>query len=163
MTSKPSQGPTLYLIGALCLFILAGVLMGIAVWRGEAQAGIFLIFPYISGGGLFLGLGMLLVLVGFVVLVLGSVRHFATLTLEEVLDDDPQVRRKKQRPRTVGDQEVDAPRVRGGFKGGGVVFIGPVPIVFGPNAKVTKLMLYLSIVLVIALCLLFFALSYRGI
>jgi uncharacterized protein (TIGR00304 family) len=137
--------------------------MGIAVWRGEAQAGLFLIFPYISGGGLFLGLGLLLVIVGFVVLVLGSVSRFGAMTLEEFLEDEPPVRKKKQRPRTVGDQEVEAPRARGGFKGGGVVFIGPVPIVFGPNAKVTKLMLYLSIVLVIALCLLFFALSFRGI
>jgi uncharacterized protein (TIGR00304 family) len=162
MKERPSQGPNLYFAGALCLFIFAGVLMGIAVWKGEAQAGIFLIFPYISGGGLFLGLGMLLVIVGFVVLVLGSVRRFGAMTFEEVFEDEPPARKKKQRPRTVGDQEVDAPRVRSGFKGGGVVFIGPVPIVFGPDAKVTKLMLYLSIVLVIALCLLFFALSYRG-
>jgi uncharacterized protein (TIGR00304 family) len=163
MTQRPSHLPSLYFVGALCLFLLAGVLMAIAVWKGEAQAGIFLIFPYISGGGLFLGLGMLLVIVGFVVMVLGAVSRFGTMTLEDVLEDEPPVRKKKQRPRTVGDQEVDAPRVQGGFKGGGVVFIGPVPIVFGPNAKVTKLMLYLSIVLVIAMCLLFFALSYRGI
>jgi len=162
MKERPSHGPGLYFVGALCLFILAGVLMAIAVWKGEAQAGIFLIFPYISGGGLFLGLGLLLVIVGFVVLVLGSIRRFGTMTLEEVFDEEPPVRKKKQRPRTVGDQEVEAPRVRDGFKGGGVVFIGPVPIVFGPNAKVTKHMLYLSIVLVIALCLMFFALSYRG-
>jgi uncharacterized protein (TIGR00304 family) len=163
MKARPSYGPSLYFAGALCLFILAGVLMALAVWQGEAQAGIFLIFPYISGGGLFLGLGMLLVIVGFVVLVLGSVKRFGAMTFEDVFEDELPVRKKKQRPRTVGDQEVDAPRVRGGFKGGGVVFIGPVPIVFGPDVKVTKLMLYLSIVLVIALCLLFFALSYRGI
>lgn len=162
MKERPSQGPSLYFIGALCLFIFAGVLMGLAVWKGEAQAGIFLIFPYISGGGLFLGLGILLVIVGFLVLVVGSVRRFEVMTLDEVFDEEPPILKGKQRARTVGDQEVDAPRVSGGFKGGGVVFIGPVPIVFGPNAKVTKLMLYLSIVLVIALCLLFFALSYRG-
>jgi uncharacterized protein (TIGR00304 family) len=163
MVRKPTLGPNLHLIGALCLFILAGVLMGIAVWRGEAQVGIFLIFPFVSGGGLFMGLGMLLVLVGFVVLVLGVVRRFETMTFEDMITDEEPAPRPKKRPKTVGDEQVNAPRVSKGFKGGGVVFIGPVPIVFGHDAKVTKLMLYLSIVLVIGLCLLFFALSLRGI
>jgi uncharacterized protein (TIGR00304 family) len=165
MDRKDATGPILYLVGALCLFIFAGVLMAIAVWRGEAQVGIFLIFPFVSGGGLFMGLGMLLVLVGFVVLVIGAVRRFGAMALEDGWDEEgPKPRqRAKPRPRTVGDEEVDAPRVSKGFKGGGVVFIGPVPIVFGRDAKVTKLMLYLSIVLVIGLCLLFFTLSFRGI
>jgi uncharacterized protein (TIGR00304 family) len=163
MDKRHATGPNLYLVGAVCLFMFAGVLMAIAVWRGEAQVGIFLIFPFVSGGGLFMGLGMLLVLVGFVVLVIGAVKRFGAMALEDVWDEEGPKPRQKARPRTVGDEEVAAPRMHGGFKGGGVVFIGPVPIVFGRDAKVTKLMLYLSIVLVIGLCLLFFALSFRGI
>ena len=158
-----------YMVGAVCLFILAVTLMVIAVERGEAHAGIFLAFPYITGGGLFLGLGLLLVFVGIVLITLGSVSRFVTLAQVDDLEWEERPRTKgkkgKKRPaRTVGDEELDTPfKLKGGMHNGGVVFIGPVPIVFGPNAKVTKLMLYLAIVLVIGVCLLFFALSFRGI
>ena len=162
------KGPNNYLVGAICLFIIAAVLMGIAVQRGEAQVGLFLIFPFISGGGLFMGLGLLFVIFGIIVLVLGAMRGFTIMAMDEMMAEDfeepqgPSKRKAKSRPRTVGDEEVPARRITGGFPSSGVVFIGPVPIVFGPNAKVTKLMLYLSIVLVIGVCLLFFVLSFRG-
>jgi uncharacterized protein (TIGR00304 family) len=167
--ARPSkEGPSIYLVGAICLFILAAVLMGIAVQRGEARVGLFLIFPFISGGGLFMGLGLLFVIFGIIVLVLGAMKGFTIMAMDQMVIDEleepqgPSKRRAKSKPRTVGDEEVPARRITSGFPSSGVVFIGPVPIVFGPNAKVTKLMLYLSIVLVIGVCLLFFVLSFRG-
>lgn len=166
-TKAPSVWYNTYTVGAVCLFVLAVILIAFAVQREEAQFGIFLIFPFISGGGLFLGLGLLMVMLGFVALVAGSVHRFAAMNFEDLAFDDEvprKVKHAKRRQKTVGDENVKpAYRVKGGFPGGGVVFIGPIPIVFGPNAKVTKLMLYLSIVLVIAVCLLFFALSFHGI
>jgi len=157
-----------YMVGAVCLFVLAVALMVIAVQRGEAHAGIFLAFPYITGGGIFLGLAILLVFVGIILLTMGSISQFVSMTRWEGFDEEegprPRQKGKKKPVKTIGDEEVEPPfRLKGGMPGGGVVFIGPVPIVFGPNAKITKLMLYLAIVLVIGVCLLFFALSFRGI
>lgn len=152
-----TAGPDLYFIGAICLFILGAALMALAVQAGEAEVGIFLIFPFIMGGGLFMGIGMLLVIIGLIVLVIGFATRFTLVSMDEVFEDEVPKRR-----RTVGDQEVKARRMGGGRKGGGVVFIGPIPIIWGSSTKVTKSMLYLAIVVVIGMCLLFFYLSFRG-
>ena len=40
-------------------------------------------------------------------------------------------------------------------EGGGIVFIGPIPIVWGTTKAITKLMLVLAIVLTVALALLY--------
>jgi uncharacterized protein (TIGR00304 family) len=143
------------------MFILAGALIGLAVQSGEAEVGIFLIFPFIVGGGVLMGLGMLFVIIGLVLLVLGMVRRLTLVPMDEMFEDDAP-RKASSRRRTRGDQPVKAKGVLGGMKGGGVVFIGPIPIVFGSGVKVTKGMLWLAIVLVLALCLLFFALSFHG-
>lgn len=40
-------------------------------------------------------------------------------------------------------------RVRGKTKGGGLVMIGPIPIVFGTDRKTVKILLLLSVILMI--------------
>lgn len=52
--------------------------------------------------------------------------------------------------------------VRGGARaeGGGVVFIGPIPIVFGTSSSVTRGMLILALVLTVVLFLLFLILNW---
>jgi uncharacterized protein (TIGR00304 family) len=163
MAEDKEAGPGLYFIGAICLFVMAGVFIGLAVQSGEAEVGIFLIFPFVMGGGIMMGIGILFVFLGIIALLVGLMKRF-TLVAVDMMDDDEghrPVRKGKKRPRTVGDQEVRPARTLGGTKGGGVVFVGPIPIVFGSDTKVTKLMLYLAIVAVIAMCLLFFALTLR--
>ena len=164
MEERKASGPNLYFVGALCLFILGGVFFGLAVQSGEAEFGIFLIFPFVIGGGVLTGVGVLFILLGFVALMVGFVKGFTVIPLDHLdEDEEPRPRRKrkgKPRPRTRGDQEVGAKRIFPNVKGGGVVFIGPVPIVWGSNTKVTKMMLGLAIVVIIGLCLLFLTLSF---
>jgi len=165
MEERKEAGPGLYFIGALCLFIMAGVFIGLAVQSGEAEVGIFFIFPFVMGGGILMGIGILFVFLGIIALLVGFMKRF-TLVAVDLMEEEPRPRSDKKgtgkkRPRTVGDQEVRPARTFGGAKGGGVVFVGPIPIVFGSDTKVTKLMLYLAIVAVIAMCLLFFALTLK--
>lgn len=163
--ASEGKGPNPYISGAICLFVLGVALMAMAVQAGEAEVGIFLIFPFVMGGGLYMGLGMLMVVIGLVLLVVGLASRFALVPMEEHFEEEGGRRQGARREggRTVGDREVSARRVGGGVKGGGVVFIGPIPIIWGSNAHVTRYMLYLAVVVVIGMCLLFFYLSLRGI
>ena len=45
-------------------------------------------------------------------------------------------------------------------EGGGVIIIGPLPIVFGTSEKVTKTLIILAIVLVIVVFVIFIAMNY---
>jgi uncharacterized protein (TIGR00304 family) len=164
MGKEKGAGPSLYIVGSICLFAMAFVFMALAVQSGEADVGIFLIFPFVMGGGLLMGVGVLFVFLGILTLIVGLVKRFTVMALDEYFDEEVggrPAKGRKRRPRTVGDQEVRPAKTFADVKGGGVVFIGPIPIVFGSNARVTKLMLYLAIVAVIALCMLFFALTLR--
>ena len=51
-------------------------------------------------------------------------------------------------------------RAEGTTKGGGVIIIGPIPIVFGSDKHVVRNLLYLALVLVVATIALF--LLFRG-
>lgn len=45
------------------------------------------------------------------------------------------------------DQEGERAEGEGKIEGGGIIFIGPIPIVFGSNRRVAKWMLFAAIVL----------------
>ena len=53
----------------------------------------------------------------------------------------------------------------GRVEGGGVVIIGPIPIVFGTNKNVTTLLLVLAIILTVLTLIIFFLplTTYRGV
>ncbi len=54
---------------------------------------------------------------------------------------------------------------QGRVEGGGVVIIGPIPIVFGTNKNVTTLLLVLAIILTVLTLIVFFLplTTYRGV
>jgi len=45
---------------------------------------------------------------------------------------------------------------KNGVKGGGVIFIGPIPIVFGSDAKTVKTLVYLMLILMVVIFFLLF-------
>lgn len=53
-----------------------------------------------------------------------------------------------------GGQEGERAEGEGKIEGGGIVFIGPIPIVFGSNRRVAKWMLIAAIVLAVLLVVL---------
>ena len=46
-------------------------------------------------------------------------------------------------------------RAEGNAKAGGIIIIGPIPIVFGSDKRITKNLLYLALALVVATIVLF--------
>ena len=106
---------------------------------GQAEVQLFIIFPLISGTSWLFVLGIVLIIASF---VLGFIFAASAASVEEPASAEP------SRPGTVMTAK---PRY------GGVVIIGPVPIVFGSDKRMTLIMLVLAVVLtvvVLALALL---------
>ncbi|MGQ0798345.1 MAG: TIGR00304 family membrane protein [Methanobacteriota archaeon] len=119
------------------LFAAGIVVVTVAVARGEASLLVVLVVPVVQATG---GLGAL----GILLLVVGFVASFFALSFRTEPEAD--------NVRTAAPSEaVPPPAATRARRWGGVVFLGPVPIVFGSDARMTRAMLLLGLVLFVAL------------
>jgi uncharacterized protein (TIGR00304 family) len=117
------------------------VALAFAVARGEANVALIFIVPAVIGTGPLAFLGILLVFVGFFL-------TFLFWSAGAILP-------------VAGPPEVSGPTVPGAARPrrwGGVFFLGPIPIVFGSDPEMTRMMLILGVILFIALLVLTIAL-----
>jgi len=120
-------------------FLAIGIgLLGAGFARGEATLSLVLVIPVVTATGVLSFLGILLIVLGFF-----TTFWFWPARLEE--SPSPIVEPVSSWAPPSGPT---APRER---RWGGVVFLGPVPIVFGSEQRVTRFMLVLGIVLFLAL------------
>ena len=119
-------GPAIVLVGLLVL--------AVAVQRGEASVYLVIVVPVVAGSGPIAFLAILLVFVGF----------FLTF----LLWPSRLVARSEQAPESVQlpTDTAMAPR-----RWGGVVFLGPIPLVFGSDPRMTRAMLVVGVILFLAL------------
>ena len=115
-------------IGALICFIFAALFIGIGILIGEIKVGVALFFPFLIGSGMYAFVGFLCLFVAILLLVVDMSNRFSTY--QQVDLDDEKEKTK--------DTQV--------IHGGGVVFIGPFPIVFGSNKKVTVLLIIIAVI-----------------
>jgi len=116
-------------LGIACIFGGAAAL-GYAVATGSGSVGFFLIVPYVSGTGPLSALGGLLLFAGIVLTfwgMAGKAVEDAGVVYEEY------------------EPEEQKPRV------GGVVLIGPVPIIFGSDKRMALLSAVAAAIMVLAL------------
>ncbi len=112
----------------LILMVFGVVLLATALLTGDAEMFIVLFFiPVIYGGSILMMVGVLLVFTGFFLLFF--LPFFEADETRELANTEKSY--------------------------GGVVFIGPIPIVFGSNTDITRNMLYIGIVLAIILLLVY--------
>lgn len=107
------------ILGSVALLVTSAVVIALSVAEGGANVAIFGIIPVISGSSALFFLGVVLLFVGFL-----SV-PFALATEWE---EEPAPARPGPAPPLPANTEASPPS-RGGF--GGVVLIGPFPILFG--------------------------------
>lgn len=122
----------------VALVVSGAALTVLGVATGEIQVGLLLFFiPYLYGSSWMGGLAILLLFAGLVVLILGGFNASA-----QEADD---AFRRTERGMTKGKKEF-----------GGVVLIGPVPIVFGSSnrAALWALMIAAAVVMLLLLALL---------
>jgi len=113
---------------------VAGVLtMALAVAQRQADVYLVFVIPVIVGTGPLAFLGIILVFAGFLLTFLLWPARFA---------EDPGNRDALPAP-----PEGAAPARRWG----GVLFLGPIPLIFGSDPRMTRTMLLIGIVLFLAL------------
>jgi uncharacterized protein (TIGR00304 family) len=118
---------------SLFFFILGIVFLIIGVLSGNIEVGFFIFFPFLIGTGLHAFFGFIFVFLGVILYISG---FFSKISLfhedsgSGIIDSTYSDRKKS-------------------VKGGGVVLIGPIPIVFGSNWKITVVMIVLTIILVL--------------
>ena len=124
---------------AACLFAAGLALVALSVLRGEGSAGILVCVPFFYGTGLLSSLGVLCFFGGMVLLFLGMARSAAEAQAPDggggpASPDAPEVAAH-------GEGAEAAPRTRAG----GVILLGPVPIVFGSDPGISRAMFYLAL------------------
>jgi len=155
-------------LSILCFF-LGLVFLGIGIFQGGASGGLFFIIPFVVISGPFAALGILLIFLGFVLLQFGFFDGVAVDLADssDVLPGtgverrvEAGVERAIEEGVTDGaagswisdHREVGIPRSNRQFipkqtapetsrkvKGGGIIFIGPIPIIFGDSVSMRYL------------------------
>ena len=135
--------------GAIAL--AAGVLLFYwAVRTGEAGAGVVICIPFLYGSGPYSFLGI-------ICLIAGTMLLFTSVpVILYSKRDDVEIRAGSfDGQRVQGRDGGGAPHVESRFKSGGVVFLGPIPIVWGSDKSVAGWMMKAAIVIAAVLVALF--------
>ena len=123
-------------------FLLAGlVALAVAVARNEASVALVFVVPVVIGSGPLAFLGVLLIF-------LGCFLTFLSWSAGPL-------------PPMPGPAEAPSgapPEPTRSRRWGGVLFLGPIPLVFGSDPQVTRMMLVLGVILFLALLVLTIAL-----
>lgn len=153
------------LIGvSIVLFAAGGALLALSVLRGEGAAGLALFIPFFYGTGPLAFLAVLLFFSGGLCLIAGFLRRLADAWEEGAPDEAPlnagNVWRALWRGDTSRKSGSGSPDTRletagARTRGGAVVLIGPIPIVYGSDPGIARWMLLLALVLMAALLMTF--------
>jgi uncharacterized protein (TIGR00304 family) len=115
----------------------AGIgLLAYSVASGESQVNLVVIFPVVTAGG---GIGLAGMGLVFLAFFVGFVSFARTSTS---VASSPQ---EASPPSPASMAAAPPPKI------GGIVFVGPIPIVFGSNVRISKAMLVLAVVMTLVL------------
>jgi uncharacterized protein (TIGR00304 family) len=128
------------LIHIAYLLILGGfVTIILAAINGEASFGLFLIFPFIYGSGALSLLGVVLIIIGILLLFISPMHEISKIPTYNEFPEEEYIVEKPQKK----------------TKFGGVVLIGPVPIVFGSDKNMAMLSVITAILIILSFTLIF--------
>jgi len=126
----------------ITLVILGIILLAYSVIEGKGEIHWILIIPVFTGTSIFAFIGTILIIAGIFLFFWYVFRDYTRPSDEKAVQ-------KGDKPRTASPQ---APRPDKKF--GGVVLIGPIPVIFGSDPKMTIIIIVLAIVLIIVTILL---------
>ncbi len=131
---------------SLTCFILGVIAVAYGVSTGEVKIGVFFIIPFLIGSGFYAFMGFLLLFAAFFLFFLGGLKE-----IEEtppVIEDIP-----------LEEPVYEKPEKKRFFEGGGVILIGPIPIVFGSNWKIAIALMFIAIIFILTMLFLNLALA----
>jgi uncharacterized protein (TIGR00304 family) len=117
------------------MLVAAAVFIAAGVGLGELHFGLLLFIPVVYGSGLAAGIAALLIFAAFILFAVSFGRG-----IEEHADLENT---------NTGERREQATAVRKGV--GGVIFIGPIPIIFGGDRKIAGYMMILAVVILVLL------------
>jgi len=123
-----------YLLSAISF--IAGLLL--ILFYGDVKGGFFLIFPFIIGSGLYSALGMFFIFLSFMFFAFGMVER-----VKEEMTGYSEIS---------GEEKFAEKKI----EGGGIVFIGPFPVIFGTSPRAVQILIVIAIILVILTMLFIF-------
>jgi uncharacterized protein (TIGR00304 family) len=126
-----------HFLSIFCL-IFGIIFFGFGFLSGEVETGVFVVFPFLAGSGIYAFLGFIFIFIAFLLFMFGFSTYFES-------DEFPTNNNEFQ------------PRKKTSVKGGGVILIGPIPIVIGSNWKIA---IVLMIVAIIVILVAFFSFRY---
>jgi uncharacterized protein (TIGR00304 family) len=119
------------------IFLVLGVIFFlISSLQGNLKVGVFLIFPFVIGSDFYSILGLLFLILAFFLFIL-RFSPKTSLSESKVSSQD----NRGQKPT---------------MKGGGIVLLGPIPIIVGTSWKITLALILAALVLILAVFFLFY-------
>jgi len=131
------------------LLILGIILIAFSVATGGAKVGLLFIIPFVVGTDLYSALGILFIILAFVLWFLLPFRELERHFVGE------RGERGEQEQVIYGPMP---PRHGARKKAGGVVFIGPIPIIFGSDPKTALWVAVAGFLILVVLLVLVFVL-----
>ena len=122
-------------IFSLICFVFGITFFILAFFLGEAEGGIFIVFPFIVGSGILPFLGFICFFIAIILFSYGFIENNLRYNSDLDFSDSSKIKNNK-------------------VKGGGIVLIGPIPIIFGTSWKITLILLILAILIITTLFLL---------
>lgn len=120
-----------YHLLSLAFFVLGIVFFALGIQSGEIKSGFIVVFPFLMGSGLYSFFGFICMVSAILMSMFGFMNKSRSSDLQVDEKDAYTTQKKKS------------------VKGGGVVLIGPIPIVFGSNWKIAIAMMVLAIIIII--------------
>ncbi len=105
------------------IFITGIFLIIVGVLSGELQGGLFLVFPFVIGSGIYATLGILLIIASFFLFMF----NISTNPIDQEI-------------------EYTTKKTNSKIQGGGIIVLGPIPIIIGSNWKITLLLISIAII-----------------
>ena len=166
-----------YFILSILCFIIGFFLLGLGISQGQGKIYWAVIFTIFEGAAIFSFLGLMLIILGIIFLMLGLSGGTVELVgLNEMFGDEDRIyphpiphhygpgykrgRKPIHKPKSKYGQSPAQdypaePRTR--VKTGGVVFIGPIPIIWGSDKNIAYIMALVALIIVIIVAIFIFA------
>jgi len=115
-----------HILSFIC-FITGIFFFALGFLSGDIQAGIIVVIPFLSGSGFY-------AFIGFIFLFLAIILFMFGFTIGSEV---------------INEFDENQPKKKSSIKTGGVILIGPIPIIFGSNWKIALVLMLVSIILII--------------
>lgn len=126
---------------SLILFLAGIFFMFAAFLSGDIEGGFFIIFPFLIGSGVYAFLAILFIFLALITFAFGTLESLGEFPGEDM----------ELIPERTVNKKVE---------GGGVLLIGPIPIIFGTSWRISFTLLILTL-LIFSLALLILFLSLK--